>query len=99
MKVAKPFKIPDIELKDFILRVQPSRVMSYIFQYANITPGSVNVMMPDSRVKRQKLEEHEMKKLIALTITFVFGFTLAACGAGVADVFVNIFKSGYYHMK
>ena len=40
-----------------------------------------------------------MKKLIALTITFVFGFTLAACGAGVADVFVNIFKSGSYHMK
>ena len=40
-----------------------------------------------------------MKKLIALTITFVFTFAMAVCGAGVADVCVNIFKSSTYHMK
>ena len=40
-----------------------------------------------------------MKKLIALTLTFVLAFALTACGAGVADVFVNTFKGGSYHMK
>ena len=46
---AKPFEIRDTELKGFILRVQPSGIMSYICQYARgkrITLGSVNVMMP-----------------------------------------------------